>query len=67
MKFRRVKEDLYIYDASNVDVSKLSESFMFLMTTVDENKKLFSVRDTRKADKAVTLNRRTNHMQKINS
>ena len=63
MKFTRVSLGLYLFDASNVDMSKLRNAFSFLNTVVD-NKKLFRARDIRKADDAVRLNRRTNHIAK---
>jgi len=61
MKFVRYSPGLYLYDASNVDMSKLRSSFSFLQT-VSSNKSLFRSRDIRKADAAVSLNRRTNHV-----
>ena len=63
MKFTRVSPGLYLFDASNVDMSKLRNAFSFL-NTVSDNKKLFRARDVRKADDAVRLNRRTNHIAK---
>ena len=38
MKFTRVSPGLYLFDASNVDMSKLRNAFSFL-NTVDDNKK----------------------------
>ncbi len=63
MKFKCVSPGLYLFDASNIDMSKLRNAFSFL-NTVDDNKKLFRARDIRKADDAVRLNRRTNHIAK---
>ena len=63
MKFMCVSPGLYLYDASNIDMSKLRKAFSFL-STVSDNKKLFKARDIRKADDAIRLNRRTNHIAK---
>ena len=63
MKFKCVSPGLYLFDASNIDMSKLRNAFSFL-NTVEDNKKLFRARDIRKADDAVRLNRRTNHIAK---
>ena len=52
---------LYVCDASQLNLHKLSNAFSFLKT-VSQNKALFNSRDIRKADEAVTLHRRTNHM-----
>ena len=51
---------LYYFDTSNVDLSKLKHAFIFL-TTVEANKALFSRRDVRKAEDALSLNRKINH------
>ena len=63
MKFIRVLPGLYLFDASNVDLSKLRNAFSFL-NTVSTNKSLFRNRDVRKANDAITLNRRINHVAK---
>ena len=60
MKFIRIQPGLYLYDASNVDITKLSNKFSFLQT-VTSNKLMFSQRDIRKAEDAIALNSRTNH------
>ena len=59
--FTKVVQDLYVFDASNVNLSKLRESFSFL-TTVSNNKSMFKPRDIQKAEKAVELSRRVNHL-----
>jgi len=61
MKFVRVLPGLYLFDASNVDLSKLRNAFSFL-NTVSTNKDLYKSREVRKANDAITLNRRTNHI-----
>lgn len=63
LKFKRFLPGLYLYDATSVDTSKLRKSFSFLITVV-ENERLFNKRDSRKANAATTLNRRTNHIAK---
>ena len=63
IKFIRGPADLYYYDASNIDMSKLKLAFSFL-NTVSENKKLYKKREVRKATDAIVLNRRTNHIAK---
>ena len=63
IKFIRGPADLYYYDASNIDISKLKLAFSFL-NTVSENKKLYKKREVRKATDAIVLNRRTNHIAK---
>ena len=61
MKFMCVSPGLYAYDATSVDMSKLKLAFTFL-NTVDDNKTSFNQREIRKADLALMLHRRTNHM-----
>ena len=61
MKFMCISPGLYVYDATSVNMSKLNVAFNFL-NTVASNKASFSKRDVRKADEAVVLHRRTNHM-----
>ena len=61
IRFERVDEGLYVFDATDVDVSKLRSAFSFL-STVEANKGMFQAREVRKADEALQLNRRTNHM-----
>ena len=63
ISFVRHSAGLYYFNASSVNLSKLRHAFTFL-TTVSDNKRLFGQRDLRKADYAVTLNRRANHMAK---
>ena len=63
IKFTCVQCGLYVYDASHVGVSKLRSAFHLLNTVVD-NKSKYRNRDIRKADDAVILNRRLNHMAK---
>jgi hypothetical protein len=63
IKFIRGAPDLYYYDASNIDISKLKLAFSFL-NTVSDNKKLYKKREVRKATDAIILNRRTNHIAK---
>lgn len=63
MKFERVDEGLYVFDASDLSSYKLMNAFTFL-STVDYNKQLYKARDVRKADEAIVLHRRTNHMAK---
>ena len=61
MKFIRVAHDLYACDVSEFRFSKLDDAFSFL-NTVSENKGMYSNRDVRKADEAIVLNRRINHV-----
>ena len=61
MKFIRFLPGLYLFDASNVDLFKLRTAFSFL-STVASNKKNFKQQEIRKADDAIILNRRTNHV-----
>ena len=61
IKFSCREPGLYVFDASDSDLSKLRNAFQFL-NTVDENKTYFRDRDIRKADMAIMLNRRLNHM-----
>ena len=61
MKFVCILPGLYVFDATSVDLSKLRSAFSFL-NTVASNKGSYNKRDLRKADAAVTLNRRTNHV-----
>ena len=61
MKFKCISTGLYLFDASNVDLSKLRNVFSFL-NTVLYNIKMFRNRDAQKANDAVKLNHRTNHM-----
>ena len=63
MKFTRMSSDLYVFDASSVDIPTLQTAFSFL-NTVEGNKKLFKARDVRKADEANAFNRRINHVAK---
>ena len=60
MKFIRVAHDLYACDVSELTYSKLENAFSFL-NTVSDNKRMYSIRDVRKADEAIALNRRINH------
>ena len=63
--FERYQPGLYYLDASSINLSKLRSAFSFLnLNTVESNKKLFRTRDVRKANEALTLNRRTNHIAK---
>src|SRR5210317_1268682 len=64
LRFNRVSERLYALDASNINISKLNSAFSFLLSTVEDNKSMYRARDVRKADEAVVLNRKTNHMAK---
>src|SRR6056300_1048521 len=64
LRFSRVSERLYALDASNINISKLNSAFSFLLSTVEGNKSMYRARDVRKADEAVVLNRKTNHMAK---
>ena len=50
-----------MFDAGNVNLSKLRESFSFL-STVSSNKSMFKSRDVCKADEAIELNGRVNHL-----
>ena len=61
--FNRITRNLYLFNANDVDIHKLRQAFSFL-NTVSHNKKLFSTRDIRKADTALTLNQRINHVAK---
>jgi len=63
ISFVRHSPGLYYFDASSVNLYKLRHAFTFL-TTVSDHKRLFGQRDLCKADDAVTLNRRANHMAK---
>lgn len=63
IKFICGPADLYYYDASNIDMSKLKVAFSFL-NTVSENKNLYKEREVRKATDAIVLNCRTNHIAK---
>jgi hypothetical protein len=63
IKFIRGPGDLYYFDASNIDMSKLKSAFSFL-NTVSDNKQLYKNREVRKATDAIALNRRTNHIAK---
>ena len=63
IKFFRHSPGLYYFDTSNIDIPKLRNAFNFL-NTVDNNKKYFGQRELRKADLAVLLNRRINHVAK---
>ena len=63
IKFFRYSPGLYYFDTSNIDIPKLRNAFNFL-NTVDNNKKYFGKRELRKADLAVLLNRRINHVAK---
>ena len=63
MKFACVLPGLYLFDTSNTDLSKLRNEFSFL-TTVSTNKSIYKSREVRKANDAVTLNCRTNHIVK---
>ena len=60
-QFVCMEPGLYVYDASLVDVPKLRNAFN-LLNTVDQNKSLFRQPDIRKADVAIILNRRVNHV-----
>ncbi|CAJ1936101.1 unnamed protein product [Cylindrotheca closterium] len=53
----------YIMRFVCIDMSKLKKAFCFV-NTVAMNKRLFKQRDIRKADEAITLNRRINHVAK---
>ena len=61
--FTRVTPGLYLFDSSNIDLHKLRHAFSFL-NTVASNRNLFKQREARKADDAITLNRRINHSVK---
>ena len=61
LKFVCRDPGLYVYDATHVDLQTLHHAFQFL-TTVAENKSFFQDREIRKADAAILLNRRLNHM-----
>ena len=63
IKFECMDSGLYVYDASQTDLPKLRQAFHFLNTVVD-NKALYRQRDIRKADDALILNRRLNHIAK---
>ena len=63
IEFTRVIPGLYLFDTSDVDIYKLRQAFSFL-NTVSNNKSYFKKRDVRKADDAITLNRKTNHVSK---
>jgi hypothetical protein len=63
IEFKRVIPGLYLFDTSDVDIYKLKEAFSFL-NTVSQNKSYFKKRDVRKADDAIILNRKTNHISK---
>ena len=63
MKFTRNEDDLYVCDASKADMPALKRTLCFL-TTVDQNKAFFKAREVCKADQAVELNRKLNHMAK---
>ena len=56
-------QGLNIFDASNVNLSKLRESFFFL-NTVSSNKPIFKSRDLCKAEETIALNRKINHLAK---
>ena len=56
IRFTKVVQGLYVFDSSNVNLSKLRKSFSFL-NTVSNNKSMFKSRDIRKAEEAVELNR----------
>ena len=61
IKFTCREPGLYVYDATNVKTSTLHNAFQFL-NTVSDNKNFFHDREISKADAAVVLNRRLNHM-----
>ena len=63
LKFTCVDPGLYLLDASNLDMTKLRSAFSFLHT-VSNNKQNFRTRDVRKADAAISLNRKVNHIAK---
>ena len=63
IKFIRGPADLYYYDASNIDMSKLKLTFS-LLNTVSNNKKHFKNQEVRKATDAAILNRKKNHIAK---
>jgi hypothetical protein len=63
IKFSLIRPGLYLLDTTNVDIHKLRQSFSFL-NTVDQNKKHFGKREVRKADEALLLNRKSNHVAK---
>ena len=63
MKFTHVLPGLYFFNASNVDLSKLSNAFSFLKT-VSTNKNMYRKGDMRKANDAIVLNHRINHVAK---
>ena len=62
IKFECVDPGLYVYDATRVDLPKLRQAFNFLNTV--ENKSLYRTPDLRKADDALMLHRKLNHMAK---
>ena len=63
IQFIKVIPGLYLYDASNVDLNKLRCAFSFL-NTVASNKSFFKNHDVLRADNALLLNRRLNHITK---
>ena len=63
IQFIKVIPGLYLYDASNVDLTKLRCAFSFL-NTVASNKSFLKKHDIRRADDALLLNRRLNHITK---
>ena len=63
IKFKKDPRGLYYLDTTKLDLSKLTRAFNFL-STVKENKKMYGIRDIRKADEANALNRKVNHQAK---
>ena len=59
--FSLVEPGLYLLDASQIGIHKLRTAFSFL-STVSDNKKMFTASDVTKAKRAITLNRRLNHV-----
>ena len=63
IKFSLIRPGLYLLDTTVVDIHKLRQSFSFF-NTVDQNKKHFGKREVRKADEALLLHRKSNHVAK---
>ena len=63
IKFCRYSPGLCYFDTSSINIPKLRHAFNF-PNTVHSNKQCFGKRELRKADLAVLLNRRINHVAK---
>ena len=63
IQFTKAIPGLYLYNVSNVDLNKLRCAISFL-NTVASYKSFFKKRDVRRADDALLLNCRLNHIAK---